>query len=412
MGRWSPKAQAPKYMEAFQCVGAACPENCCTGWTVSVDKPTFRRYREVTLQPLAEVLHRHVQRTQGGGDSYARIVMKPDGACPVLDEAGLCQIHSQLGPEALSRTCTDYPRQYSQDGDRLGVRATLSCPEAARLALTQADALDPIELTLPFTNASLVPLHVRRGPPPSDADPVRRNGALLGQVIGAALRSPGLTAVEALVVLGLMLRRVARDCQGPEGSDVALAEAVEHYLSDEHLERAPALIQALPVSKTLQLDLLLGTTQRFVRTEPVRPLFKQLLEQVGAGLGEGQGLDAMAARLAAVEREQFQPFEARHPFVWKNLLLNEFAYAMFPKGGAADIEREFMGIVVKFALIKLYACGLMAHRGADFSLDDVVRVTYVVSRAITHNRRFLPNLLQTLQDHDALRLDVMTQFVL
>ena len=35
MGKFSPLALAPRYLQRFQCVGSACVENCCTGWQVS-----------------------------------------------------------------------------------------------------------------------------------------------------------------------------------------------------------------------------------------------------------------------------------------------------------------------------------------------------------------------------------------
>lgn len=410
MGKFSPVAVAPRYMAAFRCVGDACPDNCCTGWKVSIDKPTYQRYRSVKIEPLASLLHANVQRGNDPNRAYAEMRMRSDTSCPMLDEHKLCQIQSQLGAEALSRTCTDYPRQYTRDGAQLHLRATLSCPEAARLALADAQAMDPIEHPLDFANDNLVPIHARREAPPADADVVRQHGALLGDVVASVVRADGLSAVQSLVVVGLMLRRVAR--QGVELDPATLAEAVEQFCSPESIQRAPDLVAGLPVSKPMQLDLLLSTTQRYVATQPVLPAFRRLMDEVWQGLHGPQGWDVAASRLADIDRTQFQAFEQAHPHVLKNYLLNELGYALFPRKGVAEMEREFMAIAVKFALVKLYACGLMGLRGEAFGSDDMVRVVYVVARSITHNRCFMPDLLETLAQHDALSLDVLATLIL
>ena len=53
MGKHSPVATVPRYMEQFRCAGGSCPENCCTGWTVAIDKASYQKYREVRQEPLA-----------------------------------------------------------------------------------------------------------------------------------------------------------------------------------------------------------------------------------------------------------------------------------------------------------------------------------------------------------------------
>ncbi len=416
MGRFSPVAQTPRYMAAFQCVGSACPQSCCSGWGVSIDKPTFQRYRSVKIEPLATLLHTHVQRCDNPDTGFAKVQMGSDAACPFLDEERLCQIQRQLGAEALSRTCSDYPRQYSHDGEEVGLCATLSCPEAARLALTDPQALDPIALTLDFANEQLVPFHLRRAAAAADADAVRRLARLLAQVVQAVVRFEGLTAVQAMISIGLLLRRIARLNQANELTDQAVAEAVDHYLSPEQLAQTPSRVAALPVSRAKQLELLLGASKRYVSTQPTGAAFKELMNEVWQGLRGAEGLELSAQTLTGIADTELPAFEAAHPHALKNYLLNELIYAMFPRQGAAELEREFMAIAVRFALVRLYFCGLMARGRAEgqeaVGIDALVRVVYLVTRAYTHNQRFMPALLDSLAEHDALRLDVLATLIL
>nr|WP_316640380.1 flagellin lysine-N-methylase [uncultured Roseateles sp.] len=413
MGKHSPVAAAPRYMQSFQCVGSACVENCCTGWRVLIDKPTFQHYRSVRIEPLAEKLNAQVQRLDAGGSGYAQIKMREDSSCPFLDESKLCQIHAQLGERALSRTCTDYPRQYSLDGGVQGLHAVLSCPEAARLALSDAQAMEPAQVTLDFANDKLMPVHKRRATPAGDeADVVRKHARLIAGAVEALIRFDGLSAVESMVVIGLMLRRIGRIASTGAQAELELAEAIEHYLSPGHLAAAPERVRGLPPHKANQLALLLSTNQRYSSQTAGRPTFRQLIGEVERGLHCDEGLEASGIHLQQAEQAFFRPFDAAHPHVLKNYLLNEIGLALFPSQGMAGLEREFMAIAVRFALVKLYACGLAAQRGTEFGLDDMVRVVYVVTRNISHNANFMPNLLDELAAQDALKLKVLTTLIL
>lgn len=414
MGKHSPVAQAPRYMEHFRCIGTACPENCCTGWTVTIDKASYQQYREVKHEPLAGLIRAGLERTpDGGSKGYARIRLSPDGACPFLDESRLCRIHGALGEQALSDTCSQYPRMYGLDDEAHQLHATLSCPEAARLALTDPAALDPVQIQLTFANAQLVPLHSRRSRPAADeADPVLKHAKLIAKAVEGLVRLPTLSAAQSLVQAGLMLRRIARIEARGQAGEVALAQAMEHYLAPQNLAEVPNLLEKLAVSRDAQLAMLFETTQRYLSAHRGRPSFLALVKDVEDGLQLVQGGQVATARLEAALREHWRPLEAAQPQLLKNYLLNDLAKSMFPRRGIQEMEREFMDLAVRFALIKFFLLGLAAQRGADFGVDDVVRVVYVLVRNIEHNAAFMKTVMDDLTARNALRLDVLTTLVL
>lgn len=400
---------APRYLAEFSCLGSACPENCCTGWTVQIDKPAYQRYRAVREQPLAGLFERHLQRKPtGGARGHAVILLREDKSCPLLDEQALCRIHAQLGEAALSDTCRDYPRQLGLDGALPRLHATLSCPEAARLALADAAALDPVELPRPR-----VAEHRRRPAPAADeSDPVRKHAVLLGEAVEGLIRLPGTSAAQSLVLVGMLLRRIAAIRARGQAGEIELAEALEHDLAPERLAEAPAQLAALAVPRAVQLDLLLGSTLRFVERHGGRPPFRALMGEVQLGLGLAEGNAVALARIEAALRDGLAPLEAAQPHLLKNYLLNDLGKSLFPRGGVEGLEREFMGLALRFALIRLYALGLAARRGADFGAPDVVRVVQQVARNIEHQPRFLPELLDTLTARGALRLEFLATLVL
>ncbi|MCV2351839.1 flagellin lysine-N-methylase [Paucibacter sp. Y2R2-4] len=418
MSKFSPQAQAPRYMQSFQCVGSACVETCCAGWQVNIDKTTYQKYQAVKIEPLAGKLRQHVHKASGAARNlgYGVIELKSEEACPFLDQAKLCSIQTALGPEALSRTCSDYPRIYTQDGSHLGLSASLSCPEAARIALTQPDALEMESLTLPFANPGLVPVGRRLAPlAANEADPVRRHASLLREALLTLIRQPGLSAAQAMVVCGMLLRRVAKSVSADEiaigqqaeqmqdptsVAEQGMADAMAHYLSPEFLSRAPGQLRALPVLKEVQSALLMGATEQFLSQHGGRASFRLLMSEAGPGFqSPGAGL------------ARFAELDAAQPHLLKNYLLNSLIGDLFPRNGAAELEEEFMAIAVRFALIQFYLKGLAARAEHDFGADDFVRVVYVVARNIEHNRRFMPTVLKALRDQDALRLEVLVTLV-
>jgi lysine-N-methylase len=414
MGKFSPVAMAPRYLQSFKCVGSACVETCCSGWLVSIDKQTFQKYQAIKIEPLASLVKQHVRKNSGSiaaGKSYAAIELNAERACPFLDAKQLCQIHADLGEQALSNTCSQYPRIYTLEGEQLGVAASLSCPEAARLALGSADATDLQSITLPFANASLVPVNRRLGPVrASEPDLVRRHARLLREALIAVIKHPDLTAAQALVVGGLLLRQVAKvvsdaagqaEAQAIAFGDQGLSDAFAQYLSPDFLAHAGAHVQSLNIPQLLQASLLMGATQKFLADHGGRPSFRELVAEVELGLQVEPGVGA----------QRFLAFDAAHPHVLKNYLLNSLVITMFPRNDSAALEADFMALAVRFALIKFFLQALAARADQAFGLDECVRVTYVVARNIEHNHRFMPMVLQSLRDHDALRMEVLATLV-
>ena len=120
----------PEYYDAFHCIASACPDSCCKEWEVDIDPQTAACYRTLT-GPLGERL-RQVLRTTDEGT----VMVIENGRCPMWQQDGLCRIHAELGHDALSTVCREFPRLRHDYGDFVELGLELSCPEAARLILS------------------------------------------------------------------------------------------------------------------------------------------------------------------------------------------------------------------------------------------------------------------------------------
>jgi lysine-N-methylase len=141
------KLTVPKYVKDFKCIGNECPDTCCAGWRVTIDKSTYNAYKKISEPVLEKKMRLHVARDRKSNNdsSYAYIKLNEDRACPFLEEK-LCSVQANKGGEYLSNTCHSYPRITKNVSGRLEQQLTLSCPEAARLALTMHNAFELVEI--------------------------------------------------------------------------------------------------------------------------------------------------------------------------------------------------------------------------------------------------------------------------
>jgi lysine-N-methylase len=131
-------ALIPEVNSDFQCLGSDCPDTCCSGWQVNIDKDSFFEYKNNTNPELKDLFLNSIQREKNAtAHRYGTIRLnQKDNSCGFLDQ-GLCKIQKTLGENALSDTCSGYPRITLQHGDMIQQGLTLSCPEAARRMLLQ-----------------------------------------------------------------------------------------------------------------------------------------------------------------------------------------------------------------------------------------------------------------------------------
>lgn len=126
------KIITPTHYHKFHCLAAACPDSCCKEWAVQVDARSAQLYRTLPGD-LGDRLRQVMQEEDG--DTI--LALEPDGRCPMWRDDGLCRIHAQLGEAALCDTCRDFPRLRHDYGDFVELGLELSCPEAARLILSE-----------------------------------------------------------------------------------------------------------------------------------------------------------------------------------------------------------------------------------------------------------------------------------
>ena len=133
--------RVPDYYKEFSCIADQCKDSCCIGWEIDIDEDTYAFYKQ-TDGEIGKRLRKHMYQTVDGDYSFE---LQQHGRCPFLNETNLCDICIELGEEALSEVCTEYPRFTTSYGNVIQKCLSLSCEEVGRLVFTRNDSVEIIE---------------------------------------------------------------------------------------------------------------------------------------------------------------------------------------------------------------------------------------------------------------------------
>ena len=224
----------PVYFDSFSCSGPNCSDNCCHSWEILIDKAHYHRYIKETLPEFRGLCREIIEKRKENAtaDRYARLKLRDDGRCGFQDEDGGCRIYRLLGPEALSCTCSLYPRRKAQFlPDTWEFSLSLSCEEAARLALFSPDSQKLVTFRRPVKEDELLDtqLPFGIGKDGNFAEPPAY-GPILRQVCRELVILPELTIRERLLSVGLLLKKTDQ-LLASSGEAQAAPMAVSFFLS-------------------------------------------------------------------------------------------------------------------------------------------------------------------------------------
>ncbi len=125
----------PSYYDKFKCIGAKCPDTCCSGWQIMIDEETLCHYRKMQGS-LGESIR------EGIDEEQSCFLQNEKGDCHFLRRDGLCQIFwTSQKEEDWCDTCRTYPRHIEEFEDVREISLGMSCPEAARIIFSQTEPL-------------------------------------------------------------------------------------------------------------------------------------------------------------------------------------------------------------------------------------------------------------------------------
>ncbi|WP_312109724.1 flagellin lysine-N-methylase [Brevibacillus reuszeri] len=389
MNKRTHQTLVPQYMKDFQCIGSFCEDTCCQGWTVSIDKQTYKRYKNIRDKQFAPLIKEHITRVKNETTdfNYAKIKMDSQNACPFLNNDKMCSFQLKLGETYLSSVCSTYPRILNSINGSLEQSASLSCPEAARLALLNPDIMQFDEIELELDSKAIIgkQLDIENVNLPQHYFWNLRIFSI------EVLQNRKYTIPERLLILGIFYDKVQTSIeQNQSGQIPQLIELYKTIVEDGTLNES---IKAIPTSYDIQFKLVKYMMDMRVLIGVNSNTYLECVKETLEGLSyteEDPNNEELILTYKQASEAYYLPFMANHQYLLEHYLVNYVYKNLFPfQTTGNNVFNEFSLLVLHFSMIKLHLIGMMSFYKESFTEDHVVKLIYSFARAIEHSPAYL-----------------------
>lgn len=406
------KLLVPQYMNKFSCIGPACEDNCCIGWKVIIDNKTYKKYKTSSDEELKEIFEKKVTRNRANASdgSYAKIKMETNGFCPFLNEEKLCRVQKNLGAAYLSETCAFYPRIVNKVNGVFEISATMSCPEAARLALLnekpmEFDMKDDV-VERDFIVLDTIDTH--------DISAFNKPGKYFWELRMFTidlLQNRKYKLADRLTLLGMFYSKLRDYVSEGRTHDIAMLIAqytnkISEGIFDEGLKE-------IPVNNTIQMQILKEIADEKIFQGVTGDRFLQCFAEFVNGIG--YTADAVIEDIGKKYKEcydkYYDPILSKHEYILENYLVNYVFKDMFPVIGQKDLFGNYIMLVIHYSMIKMMLIGISGIYKERFDEEQIVRLVQSFAKAVGHNKTYLNNVYKILKDNNFTTMAYMAIFI-
>lgn len=389
----------PQYVNDFSCIGSACEDSCCAGWRVNIDEETYKKYKKSQDKELKPLFRKNLIRNRStpSSDNFAKIKLNGEGRCTFLSEESLCKVQMNLGEEYLSNTCTVYPRIINKVNNVTEKSLTMSCPEAARLALLNPNGIQFDEIEETVNSRGFVANELVSDNSNLINKPVTHFWELRIFTI-QVLQNRKYSLNERLIFLGLFYRKAQEVVEN--GKVDSIPQVIAHYAKTMANESAKDILSNVPSQSSIQME-----------------LCKELLDyRLAHGIGNNRYMNCLSETLKGIEYtseanmeevaenykeafdEYFRPFIGDREYILENYLVNYVFKNLFPFGKNHTMFEDFIMLILHYSLIKLHLIGMARfHKG--LTEDLVITLIQSFSKSVEHNNVYLGRAFKLLKDN-------------
>lgn len=388
----------PQYLNKFSCIGSECEDSCCIGWKVEIDQDTYKKYQKVQDKELKPLLEKNVKKNRSNPtkESYAKIKMGDKGRCSYLSEANLCQIQLKLGTDYLSNTCAIYPRILNKVNGIVEKSLTMSCPEAARLALLNPNGIEFDQIEEPADSAGFI-INQIDTQDEKFTNKAQRYFWEFRIFTIQVLQNRSYSLSERLIILGLFFKNAQEIIE--EGEIHNILDLIIKY--SNHMENGglKSIIENIPTQLSIQLklckeliDVRYGqgiSNQRYL--ECISEMLK------GINYDNDSTVEEITERYKLAYEEYYLPYMEKHEYILENYLVNHVFKNLFPLKKQSLFD-DYVMLVIYYSMIKLHLIGMAGfHKG--ITSDMVLKLIQSFSKTVDHNDSFLRNIFKLLKNN-------------
>lgn len=369
----------PAYLDKFTCLGPSCPDNCCYGWTVTVDHETYGRLRGLPDKQLKPVIQHALHRGKGksGSWDYGYLSQKQDASrsCELLDGDGLCCLQKKCGEQILPDICSSFPRVTNVIDGQVEQFATMACPEVTRLIFSEHAPFDLV----------VKKREVRTGTVSRQAD-MKKNGPLskLRAFLLALLATQEIPTWKSLVATQL----IVEDWLAHSDQKQNIDELIEPFLRgwEEQILDGSLLQELDGLRRHDLLHVKVMAAASRIRSEIIfRDIrYLQLIEEALVGLSLGmEGADDQVLAANFAKAKEVVEVDA----LLRRVSLNHMVSNYFQS--ARDLVGDAQRLSMEYLMLRFWLVGLSLARKRMLRQEEVVELVYLFYRVNIHTPSYL-----------------------
>lgn len=389
------KVLVPRYISDFKCIGSRCEDSCCSGWKVDIDYNTYKKYRNLKECDLKKKLNVNVNRNRSNNHSnsnYAKIKLK-DGICPLLNEDKLCTIQLEKGHEYLSVVCRIYPRIVNKVYETVERSLTMSCPEAARIALLNKASMEFDEFYEEVQSEGEIQNIFS-----NDKKNKLSEENLFWKVrifVISLLQNRNYKLDERLCILGMFINNLEQNFQ--QISSSIIEEVIENFSKNIEIGAYKGAFGNMQTNTTIQLKLLKEVAEKRFFKGITSSRYMECLKEflLGINYDSDDNISEINSRYKESYNNYYEPFMNESEHILENYLVNYVFKNVFPLKNQISIFSEYMMLILHYSLIKMHLIGIASyHKGLNEEL--IIKLIQSFAKTVEHNTQYLDEIQKLL----------------
>jgi len=367
----------PKLVADFSCVGGECREHCCQGWTIAFDKSSVNRYLNSKNAAIRHTAKTAIKITKKQYGHWGEVLFHTESKnCPFMDTEKLCSIHSAMGAQALSPTCSSFPRTSRVYKNEIEKSLNLSCPEVTRLLLNDRESMsmmESISVQQDVNNAPMMDLKAK-----------------VINLFCQNIFSVENVSVEEQVYAVVKFLMVAEKLENLE-ENIGTLETVYFSLVNELASgKIKAELGGFNQNYSLKFALISLIQSYFTKKATARGgavlnhYFTQLYQQFES-VGDTVPAEQVMENIESVWRDVAGSYLATHDHLFKNFFKYKLWEQGFPQNNGRSMLNNLYLIVAEFYFLKTLLAGQAIVAG-KIEQDNIIDVIYSFHSLSQHNQ--------------------------
>lgn len=389
----------PTYMKSFACIGGECEDSCCAGWQVTLDKKSYKTYKNLKDSQLAKSLQKSMKRNKSDSATpanYASFHLDEHGRCPMLNQENLCSIQLNVGEDLLSPTCKTYPRVLNRVDGTNEMSAKLSCPEIARLVLLNKEKMECEEVEIPL-NPSWTLFNTLDTVSPTFAEKYFWNIRVFTIDV---LQNREWSVEDRLIFLGLFIRKLEQVLAQRRFDDIP--ELIQEYMGKMEDPNIQSSLDTIRGDVKMQMHIIMHLVSHRaklgVSNDRYVECFKEMLSGFGENIGNIMNVNFLEEQYLYNYTQYYEPFMREHSYMLENYLVNHVFEKLFPQNGS-QLFWDYTLMVIIFMMVRIHLIGISGHY-KQLNDEIIVKVVQSFNRVIMHSSDYLESIKEFFIDNE------------